>query len=110
MIHDEYRYDIRHGLMQDASRETISFRNNPDELALPMRQLGSFLPGSGVGGAGVHWNGQTWRFLPYDFQIKSMTDEKYGQKLGDEYTYQDWGITYDELEPYFYKFEQNSRH
>ena len=25
---------------------------------------GSFLPGTGVGGAGVHWNGQTWRFQP----------------------------------------------
>ncbi|MGP4073624.1 GMC family oxidoreductase [Piscibacillus sp. B03] len=106
MIHDEYRYDIRHELMQDASKETISFRNNPDELALPMRRLGSFLPGTGVGGAGVHWNGQTWRFLPYDLQIKSMTDEKYGDKLGSEYTLQDWGITYEELEPYFYKFEE----
>lgn len=106
MIHDEYRYDIRHELMQDASKETISFRNNPDELALPMRRLGSFLPGTGVGGAGVHWNGQTWRFLPYDLQIKSMTEEKYGDKLGSEYTLQDWGITYEELEPYFYKFEE----
>ncbi|RPF55310.1 GMC family oxidoreductase [Aquisalibacillus elongatus] len=106
MIHDEYRYDIHHDLMQDVSKETITFRNNRDERALPMRRLGSFLPGSGVGGAGVHWNGQTWRFLPYDLQIKSMTDEKYGSgKLGDEYTYQDWGISYEELEPYFYQFE-----
>ncbi|WP_175615405.1 GMC family oxidoreductase [Piscibacillus halophilus] len=106
MMHDEYRYDLRHGLMQDTSKETITFRNNLDELALPMRQQGSFLLGSGVGGAGVHWNGQTWRFLPYDLEIKSMTEEKYGNKLGDEYTLQDWGITYDELEPYFYQFEQ----
>lgn len=28
MIHDEYRYAIRHDLMQDLSKETITFRNN----------------------------------------------------------------------------------
>lgn len=106
MIHDEYRYGIRYGLMQDVSKETITFRNNRDERALPMRELGSFLPGQGVGGAGIHWNGQTWRFLPYDFEIKKMTDKKYGKnKLGKDYMLQDWGITYDELEPYFYQFE-----
>ncbi|QTM99554.1 GMC family oxidoreductase [Sediminibacillus dalangtanensis] len=108
MVHDEYRYAIRYDLMQDLSKETLTFRNNRDERALPMRQLGSFLLGEGLGGAGVHWNGQTWRFLPYDLQIKSMTDEKYGNKLGDDYTLQDWGITYEELEPYFYQFEQTA--
>jgi hypothetical protein len=34
------------------------------QTALPMRNFSSFLPGNGVGGAGVHWNGQTWRFRP----------------------------------------------
>ncbi|MFD2210144.1 GMC family oxidoreductase [Virgibacillus halophilus] len=109
MIHDEYRYAMRYGLMQDLSKETVTFRNSPDERALPMRQLGSFLPGTGVGGAGIHWNGQTWRFLPYDFQIKTETEKKYGKdKLGKDYMLQDWGITYDELEPYFYKYELTS--
>ncbi|MEK4304710.1 GMC family oxidoreductase [Oceanobacillus sp. FSL K6-0251] len=109
MVHDEYRYAVRYGLMQDTSKETITFRNKRDEHALPMRQLGSFLLGEGVGGAGDHWNGHTWRFLPYDLEIKSETDKKYGKdKLSDDYTLQDWGITYDELEPYFYKFEQTT--
>ena len=53
--HDELKYQRRHALMQDLSRETITFRNNKDETALPMRYLGSFKPGEGVGGAGVHW-------------------------------------------------------
>jgi len=109
MIHDEYRYAVRYGLMQDVSKETISFRNDDEEEALPMREMGSFLPGEGVGGAGIHWNGQTWRFLPYDFEIKSKTEEKYGKdKLDKDYTLQDWGITYDELEPYFYEFEETA--
>lgn len=109
MVHDEYRYAVRYELMQDLSKETITFRNSRNQRALPMRQLGSFLLGEGLGGAGTHWNGQTWRFLPYDFEIKSMTDEKYGaNKLPAEYTLQDWGITYDELEPYFDKFEKTA--
>ncbi|MFC4411777.1 GMC family oxidoreductase [Chungangia koreensis] len=108
-VHDEFRYAIRYELMQDLSRETITFRNNAKMSALPMRVMGSFLLGEGLGGAGTHWNGHTWRFLPYDFQIKTMTDEKYGpNKLGKDYLIQDWGITYDELEPYFDKFEKTA--
>jgi len=109
IVHDEYRYAVRYDLMQDLSRETITFRNNRQQRALPMRQMGSFLLGEGLGGSGTHWNGQNWRFLPYDFQIKTMTDEKYGaNKLPAEYTLQDWGITYDELEPYFDRFEKTA--
>ncbi len=44
-------------LMQNPARDTLTFRNRQSETALPMRELGSFLPGEGVGGAGVHWNG-----------------------------------------------------
>ena len=108
-VHDELKYAVRYELMQDVSKETLTFRNNRDEEALPMRQLGSFLLGNNLGGAGTHWNGQTWRFLPYDFEIRSMTEERYGkEKLKDEQGYQleDWGITYDELEPYFNTFEK----
>ncbi|MFJ7733316.1 GMC family oxidoreductase [Lysinibacillus sp. NPDC097231] len=108
-IHDEYRYAIRYDLMQNLSKETVSFRNNRNMKALPMRQLGSFLLGEGLGGSGTHWNGMTYRFLPYDFQIKTLTDKRYGpNKLGPDYLLQDWGLTYDELEPYFDKFEKTA--
>lgn len=107
MVHDEYRYAIRYELMQDLSKETITFRNNAKQRALPMRQLGSFLLGEGLGGAGTHWNGMTYRFMPYDFEIKTQTEKKYGKnKVSDDYLIKDWGITYDELEPYFDKFEK----
>ncbi|MBB6636555.1 GMC family oxidoreductase [Cohnella thailandensis] len=106
-VHDELRYANRYELMQDLSKETVTYRNNEKITALPMRTYGSFLLGNGLGGAGVHWNGQYFRFLPYDFQIKSKTVERYGaKKIPDGMTLQDWGITYDELEPYFVKFEQ----
>lgn len=107
MVHDELRYGIRYELMQDISKETVTFRNDRDMRALPMRQMGSFLLGEGRGGSGTHWNGMVYRFLPYDFEIKTMTEEKYGKdKLSSDYLLQDWGITYDELEPYFDKFEK----
>jgi gluconate 2-dehydrogenase alpha chain len=105
-VHDELKYVRHKELMQDLSKETITFRNAASETALPMRQLGSFLPGEGVGGAAVHWGGLTWRFLPWDFETKSKTLERYGAKqVSDECTMQDWGVTYQELEPHFNRFE-----
>lgn len=106
MVHDELRYQHREEMMQDLSKETITHRNHRDMRALPMRHYGTFIVGDGTGGAGSHWNGQTYRFLPYDFEIKSKTIERYGQdKIGDM-PLQDWGITYDELEPYYDTFEK----
>ena len=106
MKHDELRYALRYELMQDLSRETLTFRHNSKQRALPMRQYGAFLLGNGVGGAGTHWNGMTDRYNPYDFEIRSKTIEKYGEsKIDPELTIQDWGITYDEMEPYYTKFE-----
>ncbi|HJV85738.1 MAG TPA: GMC family oxidoreductase [Noviherbaspirillum sp.] len=105
-IQDELRYAVRHEIFEEPARETLTFRNSTNEVALPMRHLGSFLPGTGVGGAGVHWNGQTWRFLPTDFKIRSHTEQRYGKKfIPDDMTIQDWGVTYEELEPYYDKFE-----
>jgi gluconate 2-dehydrogenase alpha chain len=107
MKHDELRYAIRGELMQDLSRETLTFRNNSGQRALPMRQFGSFMLGNGVGGAGTHWNGMTDRYNPYDFEIRSKTIEKYGEsKIAKGLLVQDWGITYDEMDPYYTKFEK----
>jgi len=104
--HDELKYVRRHELMQDLSKETLTFRNAISETALPMRSLGSFLPGEGVGGAAVHWGGLTWRFLPWDFETKSRTLARYGKtQVAEDCTLQDWGVTYDELEPHFDRFE-----
>src|SRR5437764_13718719 len=92
--HDELRYVKRHELMQDLSRETLTFRNNTAETALPMRNLGSFRPGEGVGGAAVHWRGRTWRFLPWDFAPRSGTLAPYGKdQIGEDCTSQDGGVT-----------------
>jgi gluconate 2-dehydrogenase alpha chain len=103
---DELRYYWRKELFQRPAHETLTVRNTLTETALPMRTLGSFLPGVGVGGAGIHWNGQLWRFLPTDFMARSHNIERYGKAaVPDDMTIQDWGVTYPELEPYYDKFE-----
>ena len=103
---DELRYYWRHELFQPPAHETLTIRNNTNETALPMRRLGSFLPGINVGGAGVHWNGQTWRFLPTDFVARSHNLQRYGPKaVPPDMTIQDWGVSYDELEPYYDRYE-----
>jgi len=104
--HDELRYAIRYELFQNSANETWTLRHHMGENALPIRQLGSFLPGTGLGGAGVHWNGQTWRFHPRDFTMYTSTVDRYGASaIPEGMSIQDWGITYDELEPYYDKFE-----
>jgi len=105
-IQDEYRYAVRDDLVEEPERETLTFRNSADQVALPMRHIGSFRPAVGAGGAAVHWNGQTWRFLPTDFRMRSHTLERYGKKFVPEgMTIQDWPVTYDDLEAYYDKFE-----
>ena len=61
-IHDELRFSIRKGMMQDNVKEAVTFRNDIDQTALPIRRWESFLPGNGLGGSFVHWNGQSFRF------------------------------------------------
>ncbi|OGA37467.1 MAG: GMC family oxidoreductase [Betaproteobacteria bacterium RIFCSPLOWO2_12_FULL_62_13] len=105
-VHDELKYERHSDLTQNLSRETITFRNAMNETALPMREMGSFKPGECVGGAGVHWGGTSFRFLPWDFETRSRTIERYGKnRIPEDCTSQDWGITYGELEPYYDQFE-----
>jgi hypothetical protein len=66
-IHDELRYSIRKAFMQDNAKVAVSFRNTSDQTALPIRRWESFLPGQGLGGSFVHWNGQSFRAQVADF-------------------------------------------
>jgi gluconate 2-dehydrogenase alpha chain len=105
-IHDELRYAVRKAMMQDNVKETLTFRNNSKQIALPIRRWAGFLPGTGVGGAAVHWNGQTYRFQDTDLRMRSLTTERYGKNfVSDDVIIQDWGVNAEEMEPYFDRFE-----
>ena len=109
-IHDELKYSIRKAMMQDNAKVAVTFRNNFGQTALPIRRWESFLPGQGLGGSFVHWNGQSFRAQVCDFIYRTHLLERYGRKFleacGPELTPQDWGVTYDELEPYYDRFER----
>lgn len=103
---DELKYGVRYGFMQRPSQSTVTVRHQPGETALPYRILGSFLPGNGVGGAGMHWNGHTWRPQPEEMRLRSYTIERFGRdaipagmQLGD------YPLSYEELEPFLARFE-----
>jgi gluconate 2-dehydrogenase alpha chain len=103
---DELRYRIRHELFLRPDQNTFTFRNKMDQTALPIRSWGAFMPPNGVGGGGVHWNAETWRFLPSDFVLKSHLTERYGANfLPEAMTIQDWGVTFGDLEPHYDAFE-----
>src|SRR5579872_4077211 len=74
---DELRYHIRHDLFLRPAQQTMTFRNNANQTALPIRAWQGFMPGNGVGGGGLHWNAQTWRFNPTDFQLKTHLTQRY---------------------------------
>ena len=106
-IADELTYGIRHAFAQNLARETVTIRHSRSDRALPYRQLGSFLPATGVGGGGVHWNGQHWRVLPEELRLKSHLTERYGRGfIPDGMTIQDFGVSVSELEPFFDQFER----
>src|ERR1700758_2266709 len=49
---DELDYNIRLRMMQNIAEETVTHRHSRKDTAAPVRQYGSFHPGTGVGGAG----------------------------------------------------------
>src|SRR6185369_2452902 len=80
-MHDELRFAVRKALMQDNTKEAVTFRNNRDQVALPLRRWEGFLPGTGLGGCGVHWNGQTYRFQEQDFILRTHIEQRYGKNF-----------------------------
>ena len=103
---DELRYRLQHQLFLQPAQTSVTFRNNASQTALPVRNWGAFMLGNGVGGGGLHWNAETFRFLPSDFVARSHLTQRYGEKfLPEDMTIQDWGVTYDDLEPHYDQFE-----
>jgi gluconate 2-dehydrogenase alpha chain len=106
-VRDDLKYAVRQELFQDAQLETVSLRHTAGETALPIRRLGAFLPGTGTGGAGAHWNGQTWRLLPSDHNLRTHLKNRYGKNaIPAEMTIEDFPVSYDELEPSYDRFEK----
>lgn len=99
---DELTYSVRKKLFMDISRETVTLRHTIKDVAVPYRQFGAFLPGTGTGGAGLHWSGMHFRVDPMELRMRSHYEERYGKRFIPEgMTIQDFGVSYEELEPFF---------
>jgi gluconate 2-dehydrogenase alpha chain len=106
-IIDELKHGIRGDLWQPLAKETVTVRHTPNDVASPYRQYGSIILGTGVGGAGVHWNGQLWRASPEDLRLRSHIEQRYGKKfIPEDMAIQDYPVTFEELEPHFDHFEK----
>ncbi|GAB4074144.1 GMC family oxidoreductase [Barrientosiimonas marina] len=104
---NELKYSARGEMMQNLNDNTITYRNNLDQKAKPVRNKNSLVLGTGTGGGGSHWAAQAHRYFSYDFEIRSKTIERYGKdKIPKGMIIKDWGITYDELEPYYDRMEK----
>jgi gluconate 2-dehydrogenase alpha chain len=103
---DELEGSVHRRYLQSLSQETVTARHNLTSTAVPYRQMGSFKPGTGVGGAGSHWSGCHFRALPEDLKLRSNVEQRYGAKfIPSDMTIQDFPVTYEELEPHFDHFE-----
>jgi gluconate 2-dehydrogenase alpha chain len=106
-IVDELKHAIRGELWQPLAKETVTVRHGIADVAVPYRRYGSFVLGNGVGGAGVHWNGQLWRASPEDLRLRSRLEERYGKDvIPEDMTIQDYPVSFEELEPHFDHFEK----
>jgi gluconate 2-dehydrogenase alpha chain len=106
-IADELKHGVRGELWQPLAKETVTIRHSPSDVAVPYRRYGSFVLGNGVGGAGVHWNGQLWRASPEDLHLRSHVEQRYGKRfIPPEMTIQDYPVSFAELEPHFDHFEK----
>jgi gluconate 2-dehydrogenase alpha chain len=99
---DELKYISRSALFQDMSKTSVTIRHTTADIAVPYRQIGAFKPGTGVGGAGLHWSGQHWRVLPEELSLRTHYEQRYGKNfIPANMTIADWGVSYDDLEPHF---------
>ncbi|HUA85067.1 MAG TPA: GMC family oxidoreductase [Bryobacteraceae bacterium] len=92
--YDQLKHTSRGSIMATTSPAT--FRQTEDEKAMP---TSAFHYGSCVGGGTVHYSGSSWRHHASDFKEKSI----FGPVAGSGFD--DWPVTYEELEPYYTRVE-----
>jgi len=94
--HDELSVMLGNALTSDPAVSPITARRSADEDAKPNRII---VYGRAVGGGTLHFTANFWRFHEIDFIERS----KKGAIAGT--SFDDWPITYADLEPYYTKVE-----
>src|SRR3954447_5566970 len=104
---DEIAHDVRNVLGNVKwNREIPTAREKRSDVAKPTPTSGILPMMNGVGGASVHYTAKSWRFLPWNFRMRSETIKRYGRSaLPKGSLVEDWPFSYDDLEPYYDKVE-----
>jgi gluconate 2-dehydrogenase alpha chain len=102
---DEVRHDVRNWMGEPKfNHEIPTTRSTSSETAgpavAPIRMI------NGVGGTSIHYGMQTWRYLPWNFKMRSETLKHYGSGMIPAGSLvEDWPFSYEDLEPYYDKVE-----
>jgi len=97
--HDEFKYWYLSGITNDPVRSPQTFRSDPAATAMPTGARPALWYARTVGGSSTHFTANYWRFHEIDFNERS----RFGAIAGTGFD--DWPITYAELEPYYTKVE-----
>lgn len=105
---DEVDTFIRMRRAESPANGLFTTRANSKDRANPLRQYGNFAPvGTGVGGSSDHWGATSPRNLPETFKIATHLKELHGaSKLPPNISIQDFGITWNDIEPYYTRAEE----
>ena len=95
--HDEYGNFMLSALTNDPKKSPQTFRATPKEKFQKGLHL---IYGRCVGGSSVHFTANFWRFRELDFKERSLLGPLAGTGFDD------WPISYADLEPYYTRAEQ----
>jgi gluconate 2-dehydrogenase alpha chain len=103
---DSIKFIARADQLDWVRHEPTTTRKKPGERAQLQYRTS---PLNVLGGALLHWTGQASRYMPGDFklhtnEILSGNAERAGADLNG-YDITDWPLTYDDLDPYYERFE-----
>jgi gluconate 2-dehydrogenase alpha chain len=103
---DSISYIARPDLLEGVRHEPRIFRTHGKQ---PGKIRHGTSPFNVLGGSMLLWTGQASRFMPGDFKVYSNeVASGLAQRAGadlDGYDVVDWPISYDDLEPYYERFE-----
>ena len=97
--HDELKYWFLGGITNDIVHNPQTFRREASQTAMRRGVRPPLWYGRAVGGGTLHYTANYWRFHEIDFIERSALGAIPGTGFDD------WPITYAELEPYYTKVE-----
>ena len=97
--HDEFKYWMRNGITNDPAVGVQSYRKTPKDEAKQRVGFPSAWYARMVGGSSNHFTANFWRFHENDFHERSLLGAISGTG------FEDWPISYADLEPYYTKVD-----